>query len=168
MISFQEEMHGSIGRVIDLDREWNPDRKIWPDIIVDAPWTLGMSGGPVFNEDGVVIGIVSRGADDREGVQAWSRALWLEVLPYRSDIFGCIHPRMSGWICGWGVCNNPSSLVELFQTQDEAEAFARKNGPGLAVRQVSTPYNCWFGQRAGRVSVPRSASASVGEDHARG
>jgi serine protease Do len=139
IVTYQAEMRGSIGRVIQVHREWNPDRKIWPNFVVDVCWPQGMSGGPVFNEDGAVIGIVSRGADECEGIEAWSSALWLEVLPYRSDIFGCIDPRTPGWVCGWGVCN-PNSMIELFQTQDDAEAFVRKSGSGLSVRRVSTPY----------------------------
>ena len=136
IISFQEQMRGSIGRVIKVDREWDQDRKIWPTITVDVHWKPGMSGGPVFNENGEVVGLVSRGADF--GDESWGRALWLEALPYRPDIYGCIDPSNPGWIRGWGVCNNPHSLIELFRTREAAEAFAQTNGSGLSVRYVST------------------------------
>jgi serine protease Do len=84
-----------------------------------------MSGGPVFNENGEVVGLVSRGAEF--GDESWGRALWLEALPYRPDIYGCIDPSNPGWICGWGVCN-PNSLIELFRTREEADAFAEAHG----------------------------------------
>lgn len=139
IVSYQEEMRGSIGRVLKVERAWDQGRKIWPTIVVDAHWKPGMSGGPVFNESGEVVGIVSRGGDDGFGSNSWSRALWLEALPYRSDIYGDIDPRYPGWVCGWGVCNS-NSLIELFKTREEAEAFRKKDGSILDVRKVSTPY----------------------------
>jgi serine protease Do len=144
LITFQEQMRGSVGRVLAVDSTWDQDRKIWPTITVDTNWKPGMSGGPVFNEDGEVVGIVSRGADHGVGSDGWSRALWLEALPYRADIYGCIDPSRPGWIRGWGVCNSSTSLIELFQTREAAEAFAQKAGGGLTVRHVSTPHQMRF------------------------
>jgi serine protease Do len=144
IVSFQEQMRGSVGRVLKVEREWDQDRKIWPTILVDAHWKPGLSGGPVFNESGEVVGIVSRGADQGEDSQAWGRALWLEALPYRQDIYGNIDPGRPGWVRGWGVCNNPSSLIELFRTQKEAESSARAGSSGLSVRHCSTRYRTCF------------------------
>jgi serine protease Do len=135
LVSYQEQMRGSFGRVLNVDRTWNQDRKIWPTITVEAHWKSGMSGGPVFNENCEVVGIVCRSVDAEEGTQAWSSALWLEALPF-GDVYGCIDPRNPGWIVGWGVCN-AHSAIELFQTQDEAETFLRTAGPGLSVRKMS-------------------------------
>jgi serine protease Do len=143
VISYREQMRGSIGRVIKLDRTWNQDRKVWPTITVDVNWKSGMSGGPVFNENGEVVGIVSRGVNLADESQAWSNALWLEALPFRQDIYGSVDPNNPGWIVGWGVCNM-KSLIELFQTRDAAEAFAQKVGPGLSVKHVSTPHTTRF------------------------
>ena len=137
-VTYQEEMRGSVGTVIEVSSDWDHDRKIWPTIVVDARWRPGMSGGPVFNENGEVVGIVSRGIDEQEDGAACSRALWLEALPYRSDIYGSVDPGNPGWICGWGVCNNATSLIDFFQTQEAAEAFAAKHGSQLNVRAVST------------------------------
>jgi serine protease Do len=136
MATYQEEMRGSIGRVLKLDRTWDHDRKVWPTITVDAHWRGGMSGGPVFNEDGEVVGIVSRGVNADDKSQAWSTALWLEALPFREDIYGSIDPRNPGWIVGWGVCN-AHSTIELFQTPEAADAHALKLGPGLTVQKIS-------------------------------
>jgi serine protease Do len=138
IISFQEEMRGSIGRVIKVERAWDQDRKIWPTITVDVHWKPGLSGGPVFNENGQVVGLVSRGAEF--GDESWGRALWLEALPYRPDIYSCIDPSNPGWIRGWAVCNNPHSVLEFFRTREAAEAFAQKNGPGLSIQHGSTQH----------------------------
>jgi serine protease Do len=143
LVTFQEQMRGSFGRVLKLDRTWEHDRKVWPTITVEAHWKPGMSGGPVFNENCEVVGIVSRGVDAEEGTPAWSSALWLEALPFAENIYGCIDPLNPGWILGWGVCNE-HSLVELFQTQEKAEAFVRTSGSSLSVRKCSMPHYMRF------------------------
>jgi serine protease Do len=136
MVTYQEEMRGSIGRVLKLNRNWDHDKKIWPTIIVEADWKGGMSGGPVFNENGEVVGIVSRGVNAGDKSQAWSSALWLEALPFREDIYGSIDPRNPGWIVGWGVCN-AKSAIELFQTREGAESYAQKMDSRLTVKKIS-------------------------------
>jgi serine protease Do len=136
MVSYQEQMRGSFGRIIELSRAWEQDRKIWPTIIVDVGWKGGMSGGPVFNENGDVIGIVSRGANAEDTSQAYSTALWLEALPFNENIYGNIDPRNPGWIVGWGACH-AHSAVKLFQTKEEAAAFVQGSGPGLSVKRCS-------------------------------
>ncbi|MDH6263861.1 serine protease [Bradyrhizobium sp. BR13661] len=149
IVSFQEEMRGSIGRVTKVDRTWEQGRKVWPTFSVDVHWKPGMSGGPVFNENGEVVGIVSRGGALSDEAGGWGHALWLEALPYRQDIYGCIDPMNPGWILGWGVCNNAHSLVELFPTREGAEAYAGIHGPGLSVRYVSTQHPARLGKSAG-------------------
>jgi len=143
MVTYQEEMRGSIGRVLKLDRTWDQDRKIWPTITVEAAWKGGMSGGPVFNENGEVVGIVSRGIDAYDGTEAWSSALRLEALPFREDIYGRIDPRRPGWIVGWGVCNAKSAL-DLFPTREAAETYAQKLDGRLTVRKISMRHGAMF------------------------
>jgi hypothetical protein len=44
-----------------------------------------MSGGSVFNENGEVVGIVSRGVSSGDESRPWSSALWLEALSFSED-----------------------------------------------------------------------------------
>jgi hypothetical protein len=81
MVTFQEELCGSIGTVIEVHSDWNQDTGVWPRLVVDGFWPSGMSGGPVFNEIGTVVGIFSRGAE------TWSQALWIQKLPFNAEIF---------------------------------------------------------------------------------
>ena len=155
MVTYQEEMRGSIGRVLKVDHAWDQERKIWPTITVDANWKGGMSGGPVFNENGEVVGIVSRGVDSGDDVRPWSSALWLEALPFREDIYGSIEPRNPGWIVGWGVCN-AHSVAELFQTQQGAEDYVKKNNLPLTVRKISALHP----KRFTRPDDPRTRKAA--------
>lgn len=131
--SYQEEMFGSVGIVTQINTEWDQTRKRWPELVVDVHWPPGMSGGPVFDENGLVVGIVSQGGPD------WSKALWLQQLPYSPEVYGGIDPDNPGWVKGWGVCN-PGSCIELFKTKEQAQAFADAHGPGLTVQFVSAPY----------------------------
>lgn len=85
-------MCGSIAKIIEIRTEWDQSKKRWPSIVVDTHWPPGMSGGPVFDEDGGVAGIVSRGADD------YSEALWLQYLPYSRPVYGDIDPYNPGWV----------------------------------------------------------------------
>jgi serine protease Do len=99
-----------------------------------------MSGGPVFNENGEVVGIVCRGVDAEDESLAFSSALWLEPLPYNESIYGPIDVRNPGWIVGWGVCNT-TSAIELFQTRDAAKmSLSRQAYAGLTVRRISMPH----------------------------
>jgi serine protease Do len=138
LLTYAEEMRASVGRVIETNDRWEPDEKIWPTIVVDARWDGGMSGGPIFNESGEVVGIVSRGLHRGGAERFWGRGLWLEPLPYRSDIFGCVDYRISGWVTGW-VARNAKSAIELFETREAAEKFVSGYGPGLTVERASTP-----------------------------
>ena len=81
-------MRGSIGRVVSLDTTWDQSRKIWPTIAVDVRWRGGMSGGPVFNENGEVVGIVSRGVDAEDEALAQAHAALLGAYPagYLDDL----------------------------------------------------------------------------------
>lgn len=143
MVTYQEQMRGSIGRVLKLDSTWDQNGKIWPTITVDAVWKGGMSGGPVFNENGEVVGIVSRGIDAHDNTQAWSSALWLEALPFREDIYGSIDPRRPGCIVGWGVCNAKSAL-DVFPKREAAETCAQKLDARLTVQKISMPHGAMF------------------------
>jgi serine protease Do len=61
MITYSEYMYGSFATVTEVQFHPDPERRVWPNFTVDRRWPPGMSGGPVFNEAGEVIGIVSRG-----------------------------------------------------------------------------------------------------------
>jgi serine protease Do len=56
-----DQLYGSYGTIMGI-REFDDERaRPWSAIEVDSNWSMGMSGGPVFNEAGNVIGLVSTG-----------------------------------------------------------------------------------------------------------
>jgi serine protease Do len=60
IIPMREEMWGSVGTVTGLYPDRGPGHNRWPTIEVNCDWPSGLSGGPIFSEDGFVVGIVSR------------------------------------------------------------------------------------------------------------
>lgn len=61
---WMEQLYACVGRVLHASDEMpgaslNPG----PRFVVDGDWSGGFSGGPVFNMDGHVVGLVSRGLD---------------------------------------------------------------------------------------------------------
>jgi serine protease Do len=54
-----ERMYGAVGIVTELFPYGRGPSRPWPTFEVNADWRSGMSGGPVFNECGEVIGLVS-------------------------------------------------------------------------------------------------------------
>jgi hypothetical protein len=57
----EQYLYGSFGRIAEIVPADEKSGRPWPLIRVDADWPGGMSGGPVFNEAGHVIGVVSAG-----------------------------------------------------------------------------------------------------------
>jgi serine protease Do len=92
IIPYREAMWGSVGRVTELYPEKGQGHNQWPTIEVDRDWPSGMSGGPIFNEDGRVVGIVSR-----SGLGA-GYGVWLQAIDPRTDVLNILHPTSPGWI----------------------------------------------------------------------
>ncbi len=78
--TLHESMYAAYGRVTKLLPDGRDVANHTPVFQVDAYWPPGMSGGPVFNEFGDVVGIVSRSIIDSDGGgTGW--AAWLGYLP---------------------------------------------------------------------------------------
>jgi len=75
MLPYRESMCGSIATVVSVHDIAGPGHNRWPTIIVDQDWPPGMSGGPIFNENGNVVGIVSRGSPE------FSSGVWIQKIP---------------------------------------------------------------------------------------
>lgn len=67
-------LYGSIRRIVEVIPGDETSTRPWPRYVVDGDWPAGMSGGPVFDESGVVVGFVSSGSP--LGGYATARAFW--------------------------------------------------------------------------------------------
>lgn len=54
-----QRVYGSFGHITDIECADGQRGRPWPIMRVEADWPGGMSGGPVFNQEGHVIGLVS-------------------------------------------------------------------------------------------------------------
>lgn len=96
-----ENLYGSIGKIIEI-RPANPQSmRPWPTLIVDADWLPGMSGGPVFNEFGEIIGLVSTGLHD-----SYSTAVWFGGWDLHERVLPQLDPSNPGMLLGWAAIQN--------------------------------------------------------------
>ncbi len=77
VVHVAEGMFASYGRVTALYPEGRDRTNSTPVFEVDAHWPSGMSGGPVFNAKGHVIGLVSRSIESSDGHKGVGWATWL-------------------------------------------------------------------------------------------
>lgn len=88
-----------------------------PVIEVEAKWPSGMSGGPVFNESGQVIGLVSR---------SWSDvgyAACLSMMPWFRTWLDSVDAANPCWRLGWGVLEDGSDLLGFYKNRDDAVRY---------------------------------------------
>lgn len=115
--------YGQVTRICPLGRDSaNPT----PVFEVVADWPAGMSGGPVFNAAGEVIGLVSRGISPENGSivgQAW--ATWFEGLPDLPIWLPTVDTNLPCWRNAWAaLCAKPWSLAGISADPDIAERLA--------------------------------------------
>ncbi|MDR7127557.1 serine protease [Pseudotabrizicola sp. 4114] len=77
----EEEMFASYGTVTALHPNGRDRSNQTPVFEVEAHWPSGMSGGPVLNRDGHVVGVVSRSMEGTEDFAGCGWATWLARLP---------------------------------------------------------------------------------------
>jgi serine protease Do len=131
-----ERMYGSIGRVTAVlpgGREHRP----WPTFAVDSHWPGGMSGGPVFNLDGEVIGLVSS-SDEPGSHDAQSYAFWFAPIPWLQRDLPHVDPSNPGWVRGWAVIRNaPWHVAAMTTDQTRAKEICATLAPDYVVRHGS-------------------------------
>ncbi|OJU48154.1 MAG: hypothetical protein BGO03_17170 [Mesorhizobium sp. 61-13] len=101
-----------------------------PVFEVEAHWPSGMSGGPVLNSSGEVIGLVSRALDPMPGQfvgTAWG--VWLEALPQLINWAPTLDPENPKWRRCHAIREiETGNIISLFPTRESAEG-AQANDP---------------------------------------
>jgi serine protease Do len=135
----EEGMFVAYGQVTSLHPYGRDASNPTPVFEVTANWPPGMSGGPVFNAQGEVIGLVSKsllpGSDKERGV---GLATWLSPLTDLSTWIPSLDTNMPDWRRGWGVMqDNPLCLISVEPSLNDAEAAATRVGSGHTINQVT-------------------------------
>jgi serine protease Do len=139
-LTYVEHMYGAIGEVVAVHPSGLGKLRPWPILELRANWRSGMSGGPLFNEGGEVIGLVSSSIEpDQSGVGV-GFGLWFGGFPIQR-IVPFLDATNPGFYRGYGVVRSaPWHLAGMFPNPDQAEAFAAALCSGYEVRFGTNRY----------------------------
>lgn len=120
-----EGLYVARGRVTQILPTGRDSANPTPVFEVEGHWPSGMSGGPVFNHAGEVIGIVSRSyvSDDQREGRGWATLLRAFNL---SKLVPSLSSSNPTWRHGWGLMSrSPRRLVDIFPSEDQAIAASK-------------------------------------------
>ncbi len=92
-----------------------------PVIEVEANWPSGMSGGPVLNDQGEVIGVVSRSWTPSSEGSGRGCAACLQLMPWLRQWLPTVDIANPGWRVGWAVVKISSEeFIGVYASKPEA------------------------------------------------
>lgn len=121
---FRQHLFGSMAQITHVEPAHPGRARPWPLIRVDADWPSGMSGGPVFNEEGHVVGLVSAGFQGEGGAAATYFSGW--DMPER--ILGSIDRSNPGRFRCYGAFDDAGELAHCGQDQGVVERYGAEHG----------------------------------------
>jgi serine protease Do len=107
-------LYGSEATIVQVQPPDGASSRPWPVFRVEANWPKGMSGGPVFNETGHVIGVVSTGFDGANIGTAASFAGW----DMAAATFPGLDPANPGWIRCWVAFDSEEEIIAAAPTRE--------------------------------------------------
>ncbi|MCB9973554.1 MAG: trypsin-like peptidase domain-containing protein [Rhodospirillales bacterium] len=130
LVHFTEGLHGAVGTITEILPQGRNTNRRWPTFVVSSKWPSGISGGPIFNEHGYVIGIVSSSLHDPdvdELTEGYS--FWFRPIPAIRDFLSIVDTDNEGWLHVWAVLRqNPWELAGIFAVREQAEAYRDELG----------------------------------------
>lgn len=120
--TLSEGMYGAYGKITNIRPNGVSESRPNPVFEVECNWPSGMSGGPIFNSRGEVIGLVSRSIVNNDGSVGIGWATSFSHIPYfrtMAPTFDVLNPMYRQ---GWAVLkSNPWDLAGFFKTETEAK-----------------------------------------------
>lgn len=133
-----EGMYGAYGRIVAIHEDGVSRSNPTPVFEVESDWPGGMSGGPVFNRNGEVVGMVSRSlrAESEHAGTGYavhfSLARDIELLTPNVDRFN------PGWRRCWGVFTSAMSQpISMHAAKGQAEAAASRLEEHADIRSIA-------------------------------
>ena len=112
-------LYGSSAIITDIEPA-DPGRgRPWPFFRVDRDWPGGMSGGPVMNKDGHVVGVVSTGMT----FAASGSAVFFSGSGLAETMFPMVDPSAPGQIFCWGGFGKDDKIAMIAPTQEALMAM---------------------------------------------
>lgn len=133
-----EGMYGAFGRIREIHPEGTNSIHPTPVIEIDGTWQSGMSGGPVFNSDGDVIGIVSRSILSGDGSPGIAFATYLNLIPDLQSLIPSINLDNPHWRVGWAIIeHNNHAISEFFISEVLAREKLKQADRDFTIRHVT-------------------------------
>jgi len=129
LFTLKEGLHGAYGRITNFFPKGREKSNITPVFEIEGDWKSGMSGGPVFNRHGDVIGIVSRSLSSTDELSGVGYAACLGSIPSVRQLAPFLDVLNPNWRTGYGVlCRDPWHLAGVCKTSTEAHQLAASEG----------------------------------------
>ncbi|MCS4251016.1 trypsin-like peptidase domain-containing protein [Pseudomonas sp. BIGb0164] len=133
-----EGMFGAYGRVIEVHPEGTSSSNPTPVFVVESDWPSGMSGGPVFNRNGEVVGMVSRSLPPEAGNAGVGFAVYFGLIPDLELLVPTLDKNLPCWRLCWGVFSeDPYVPSSMHASREDAEVVAKTLNPPGVIKRVS-------------------------------
>ncbi|TBU77189.1 S1 family peptidase [Phytopseudomonas daroniae] len=133
-----EGMFGAYGRIIDILPDGTSSSNKTPVFVVESDWPSGMSGGPVFNRDGEVVGMVSRSLRAEPGSVGVGYAAYFGLTPDIERLVTTLDKDNPGWRLCWGVfVENSHTPISIHASREDAETAANMLGQPREIRRIA-------------------------------
>jgi serine protease Do len=132
----KDGLFAAYGKITRLFPEGRDRMNRTPVFEVAANWPSGMSGGPVVNEAGIVVGVVSRSLapdGDALGIGYAASLSWIGEI---RRLAPRVDPENPGWRLGYAILADSGQVLSFWPTPQIASNVAQT--AGIAIRVAAS------------------------------